>query len=109
VLAGEGGAGGDEVGGCVLELAPLAKARGDVLRGDWAGLQLWLGRQTAVARAARSTVAAPEAVSVHRAPRLPTIGPSIAVPRGSATTSAALRATRTPGKFSVVVIDCKSA
>jgi hypothetical protein len=62
-----------------------------------------------VAMAARTTVAAPEALSVQPAPRLATIGPPIAVPSGVATVSAALRAASTLGRFAVEVIDWKSA
>jgi hypothetical protein len=62
-----------------------------------------------VATTARRTVAAPEAVRVHLAPRLATIGPPTAVPSGAATMSAALRAASTLGRFVIVVLDWNSA
>src|SRR5579862_25688 len=65
--------------------------------------------QIGVATAASKTVAAPDAVSVHLAPRPATSGPPIAVPSGAATISAALRAASTLGRFAVVVINWKSA
>src|SRR5437764_4051474 len=73
--------------------------------GDGAGVRRRVGRQAAVARAARRTVAPPDAVRVVRAPRAATIGPPIAVPRGEAMIRAALRAARTVGRLAVVVID----
>src|SRR5262245_48527149 len=68
-----------------------------------------LRRQMAFPRTARTTVAPPDAVSVHRAPMPATIGPPMAVPSGDAMTTAALRAASTLGRLAVVVIDWKSA
>jgi len=90
-------------------LAAGHKERAAICSGDGADSWLRPRCQIGVAMAARRTVAAPEAVSVHLAPRLATIGSPIAVPSGAATMSAALRAASTLGRFVVVVIDWKSA
>jgi hypothetical protein len=58
-----------------------------------------------LAAMARATVAIPDAARVSDAPRAPTSGPPIAVPRGVETMTSALRAARTAGRFAVVVAD----
>ena len=54
---------------------------------------------------ASATVTTPDAASVSDAPRAPTSGPPIAVPRGVETMINALRAASTDGRFAVVVAD----
>jgi hypothetical protein len=54
-------------------------------------------------------VASPESASVPAAPRLPTSGPPIAVPRGLETMTTALRAASTKGRLTAVVEDWKRA